>query len=180
MTTPTGVIFGSSGSTSTLTLANGGSWASLGYTVGQGIYVGSSGLNGNGSSFTGGNYYTIASINGDVITLQSGENLQSETTANLAPVTINGVNSTLTPVITSANVNFGNNADGMGTITLTVERDCRGRELECVYGRRRHLCPGHRHQRERCVVHAERRRLLSDRRDQRRDHHADAGADRGG
>ena len=120
MTTPTGVIFGSSGATSTLTLTNGGSWASLGYTVGQGIYVGSSGLNGNGSSFTGGNYYTIAGINGDVITLQSGENLQSETTANLAPVTINGVNSTLTPVVTSANVNFGSNADGMGTITLTA------------------------------------------------------------
>ncbi len=71
------LTFGNTGSGSTeagtITLTNVPStttWASLGYTVGNGIYVQGSGLNGNrgGGTFNptqAGGYYTIASINGN-------------------------------------------------------------------------------------------------------------------
>ena len=109
----------------TITLANGGNWASLGYMVGQGIFVGSStDQNANGASFntTTPAYYTVAAISGSVLTLQKGQTFTTEAgvTVNLAPVTINIVNGTdvsaLTPVIPT-NVIYGN-ANGAGTITL--------------------------------------------------------------
>ena len=61
----------------TITLTNGGTWSALGYTVGQGIFVGSStDPNGNGRDLQRrgiNSYYTIAAINGNVLTLQTAE-----------------------------------------------------------------------------------------------------------
>ncbi len=120
--TSTQVTFGNTAGT--ITLAGGGSWAALGYTVGQGIFVGSStDGNANGATFNAGAanpYYTIAAINGSVITLQAGQTFTAETgaTVNLAPVAINTqnpANSILQPTVTVA---FGN-ANNAGTITLT-------------------------------------------------------------
>ena len=110
-------ISGTNGSTSTLqpatiTLSNGGSWSALGYTVGQGIFVGSpTDANANGAVFNVGAtnpYYTITAINGDVVNVV-GQNLTGETnvTVNLAPVAISGTNGSTSTLQT------------MSTITLT-------------------------------------------------------------
>ncbi len=99
-----------SNSAGTITRTDGQSWSSLGYTVGEGIYIQGTGTNGNGATFNpNGNsgYYTISAINGDVITLQGGQSLTvgSDQTVNIAPVT------------TNVPVTFGN-AGNAGTITL--------------------------------------------------------------
>ena len=70
---PTEVSFNYQSGVATISLANGGSWEALGYTVGQGIYVQGTGANGDGSTFTGSNYYTIAAISGATLTLQAGD-----------------------------------------------------------------------------------------------------------
>ena len=80
----------------TITLTNGSSWSSLGFTVGSEIFVGSStdDTNANGASFdasSGNPYYTIAAINGNVLTLQVGETFatpESSATVSVAAVTI--------------------------------------------------------------------------------------------
>jgi hypothetical protein len=114
--TPSTVTFSNA---STITLAGGGSWTTLGYQVGQGIFVGSStDPNANGATFNGQNYYTIAAINGDVITLNGMLTAESGASVNLAPVTINTQSpnqSTLTSAATATSVNFAN----VGTVTLT-------------------------------------------------------------
>ncbi len=120
----------------TITLSGGVS----GYSVGGGIFVGSSSdPNSNGGTFTGGNYYTITAINGDVLTLSSSASLKAQTTLNVAPVTVgttpsltshnvttySAVQTTVTSSLNgatpvAATVNFSNTTDGTeGLITLT-------------------------------------------------------------
>ena len=70
----TNVTFGNSGNAGTITLASG-TWQAAGYGVGNGIYVAGNGANGNGATFNGDNYYTIAAINGATLTLKAGESL---------------------------------------------------------------------------------------------------------
>ena len=76
--TPTAVTFANSGNTNTITLASG-TWATAGYKAGEGIYVQGTGQNGNGATFNGSNYYTIASITGATLTLKAGETLSNGT-----------------------------------------------------------------------------------------------------
>ena len=82
--TPTtqSVYFGNLNGAGTITLASAGNWAALGYAVGQGIYIAADTTtdpNGDGAAFTGSNYYTIAAVNGSVITLAVGQTLTAET-----------------------------------------------------------------------------------------------------
>lgn len=129
----TNVTFGNTGSGSTeagtITLQGGPSWASLGYEVGDGIFIDApTGTdNGNGTSFTSTNYYTIAAISGDEITLATGEKLTTTgaATVGLAPVTISvndGIDhSYLTLAGLPTTVSFGDTGTGIneaGTITL--------------------------------------------------------------
>jgi Ca2+-binding RTX toxin-like protein len=74
----TDVTFGNSGNAGTITLASG-TWQAAGYGVGNGIYVAGNGPNGNGATFNGDNYYTIAAINGATLTLKAGESLSAAT-----------------------------------------------------------------------------------------------------
>ncbi len=89
------VNFGNVANNGVITLTGGGSWTSLGYAVGEGIYIQSaSDPNGNGATFNLTNakpYYTIAAIDGATITLQWGEVLTPEqnVTIGAAPVDIN-------------------------------------------------------------------------------------------
>ncbi len=113
----TEVSFNNTGA-GTITLSYGGSWASLGYSVGGGIYIQGTGTNGNGASFTGSDYYTIASINGDELTLQNGQTLTAGTdvTFSFAPVTISA--SPTAGATTSQEVTFGNSGNNTaGTVT---------------------------------------------------------------
>ena len=75
----------------TITLANGGTWT--GYTVGEGIFIGSpSDPNANSASFdvnASNPYYTITAINGSTITVQGTLKVETGATVNAAPVTIN-------------------------------------------------------------------------------------------
>ena len=122
------VSFGNTGAgqtaAGTITLTNGGNWASLGYAVGGGIYVGSSDTNHNGSGtlFSAGAtkpYYTIASIDGSTLTLVAGQTLTAEAnaTVSLSPVAISGTNgstSTLggVPTLVSFSTNTITQIDG--------------------------------------------------------------------
>ena len=123
------LTFGNTGSGSTeagtITLTNVPStttWASLGYTVGNGIYVQGSSLNGNsgGGTFNptqAGGYYTIASINGDTLTLQQGQTLNVGTaSSSVAPVTVSAGSTTPTQV------DFANSSGN----TITVSGDVSG------------------------------------------------------
>ena len=105
--TTTKVNFNSSNNT--ITLAGGGSWSTLGYAVGQGIFVGSAtDPNGNGASYnvSSQNYYRITAINGATLTVQGSlAATESNVTIDLSPITIGAV------------VNFGNFGSN-GTITL--------------------------------------------------------------
>ena len=121
---PTQVTFGNVSGAGTITLTQGGSWAGLGYTVGEGIFIGSpTDPNSNGTAFNASAtkpYYTIAAIDGATLTLNTGETLTAETavTVNLSPVTIdtqNSANSSLSAV--PSLVSFGNSS-GAGTITM--------------------------------------------------------------
>ena len=61
---------GTANAAGTITLADGGSWAALGYAVGQGIYIDAAATanpNGNGTTFNGNNYYTIAAIGSEAV-----------------------------------------------------------------------------------------------------------------
>ena len=112
---PTNVTFGNAGGAGTITLSGGGSWAALGYTVGQGIFVGSStDANANGASFNGHNFYTIAAITGGVITLQTGQTLtaaETNVTVNLAAVVINTTGASTLQPVAPLQVSFGNSAN---------------------------------------------------------------------
>ena len=116
---PTNVSFGDVNGLGTITLTGGGSWAALGYAINEGVYVQGTGVNGKGDTFTGGNYYTITSVVGAVLTLNVGVTAAASATVNLSPVTIN----TQTPAQSSLGtiptaVTFGNSG-GAGTISLT-------------------------------------------------------------
>ena len=110
--------------TGTITRADGQNWGSLGYAAGEGIFIASPDLNGEGQSFTGGNYYTIGAISGDEIVLQTGQALphaEANATVGLAPVTVstqNGVSDNfLTPAGVPTTVTFSN-VNNAGVITL--------------------------------------------------------------
>ena len=106
------LFFGNQGGAGTITLvdpAPGVTWASLGYKVHGGIWVDADpnnadpaqrDPNGNGTNFdpavsqANRNYYTIAAINGNTITLDWGQTLTPEQeTAPIAPVVIDIVKS---------------------------------------------------------------------------------------
>ena len=123
---PTTVNFNNNGNQGTITLASG-SWAALGYTVGQGVYIQGNAINANGATFTGSNYYTIAAISGATLTLQAGPTFSPETnvTLNLSPVAINRNNanqSTLVGVTSPTPAGAGNNIiiGGVGTNTIDI------------------------------------------------------------
>ena len=97
------VIYGNVGGAGTITLANGGDWTALGYSVGGGIFIGSTtDPNANSATFdpnATNPYYTIASISADhtIITLAPGVTLNTSVTVNLSPVTITpGATGTIT------------------------------------------------------------------------------------
>src|SRR6201999_278437 len=73
------VAFGNANNAGTITLTDGGSWAALGFSVGQGIFVSSpTNANANGTTFNAGAanpYYTTPTITGWVIPLEAGETL---------------------------------------------------------------------------------------------------------
>jgi hypothetical protein len=97
-----------SDSASTITLAGGGSWSSLGYAVGQGIFLGSAtDPNANGATLdlnAAKPYYTITAINGAALTVSATLQPETGVTLTVAPVTV-------------AVVNYGI-VNGAGTITL--------------------------------------------------------------
>ena len=79
----------------TITLANGGDWTALGYSINGGVYIGAA------SAFTGSNYYTISAVSGATLTLSAAEALAgTDVTVDVAPVSINGQSGTLKPVPT--------------------------------------------------------------------------------
>ncbi len=115
----------------TITLTNGDSWESLGYTAGQGIYIDAAvgTNNGNGLAFTGGsNYYTIAAISGDTLILQAGATLTASSgsvAVDVAPVTISVVGTvvaTLIGVTSPTPAGTGNNIviGGVGADTIDI------------------------------------------------------------
>ena len=123
------VTFGSNGSAGTMTLVSGASWTSLGYQIGQGIFVGSTfDPNANGATFNANAanpYYTIANIAGNVLTLQAGQMLTGETDVrvNLAPVTIDVQNDNALLGVTSPSpAGAGNNIiiGGVGDDTIDI------------------------------------------------------------
>ena len=76
-----------------ITLANGANWA--GYSVGEGIFLGGTGPDANGTSFTPSSanpYYTILSINGDKLVVSGVLAPNTNATFSLLPVTIHIVN----------------------------------------------------------------------------------------
>ncbi len=169
---PTAVTFGDSNGAGTITLASG-TWASLGYAVGDGIYIQGTGTNGNGATFTGNNFYTIAAISngGATLTLQAGETLtasQTSTTVNLAPVTITS-SSPLTGMLSAVPtaVAFGYSSSNVATITLASGGSWAA--LGYTVGQGVYI-QGNGRQRKRYELQSDRgQRLLHDRRDQRRD-----------
>src|SRR6185312_6743136 len=126
-TVPAAVIFSDPGNVPTITLANGGSWASLGYVQGGGIFIGSmTNANANGTTFDPTNatstvhpWYTIASIAGSVmtLTLTGSQTFTSNVEVNLAKVTIDPVNGNTAGTAVATQVTYGN-VGGAGTITL--------------------------------------------------------------
>ncbi len=106
----TEVSFSNPGGVGTITLTQGGSWSSLGYTVGQGIFVGSSSdANANGTTLNvnaAKPFYTITGINGATLTIQGTfAHAETNVVVDVAPVTVTEVNY--------------NNYNNSGTITLT-------------------------------------------------------------
>jgi hypothetical protein len=130
---PTSVTFGNSGGAGTITLTSG-TWQAAGYTVGAGIYVQGNGTNGNGTSFTGDNYYTIAAINGSVLTLKGQILTAASGVANLSPVQP-------TPAGAGNNIIIGGSGSDtidIGGASNTVVGDMARR---CTTGRRVSLLP---------------------------------------
>ena len=119
--TATQVSFANSGANGTISLASG-NWASLGYSVGQGIYI-SSGLNAN-ETFNAtdpGTYYTITGINGSTLTLaealgQTGSNV----TVDLVPV---NVGSSLTATTTDGAIYVASPTEGLQIRNVTAGGD---------------------------------------------------------
>ena len=102
--------FGNTAGAGTITLASG-TWQAAGYAVGDGIYIAGTGANGNGTTFNGDNYYTIAAINGATVTLKSGQTLNAGT----------GVAVTLS-LVTPTPAGAGNNIviGGVGADTIDI------------------------------------------------------------
>ena len=119
------VNFAEAGGFGTIALANGASWT--GYTVGQGIFIGSAqhdpNTNGNGLTFSNSApnpYYVISAINGDTISFIGNVTSETGVTVTVLPVAVSVTNqSTLSnPSVGAVSVAFGNNG-GNGTITLS-------------------------------------------------------------
>ena len=134
------VVYDNTNGAGTVTLLGGNTWASLGYTVGKGIYIGSAtDPNNNGATFNAGGpnaYYTIASVSADgkTVTLTTGQTLNAGSIATLKPGQVFGASTTLAPVTINVNSTTHvdtstvgssaaaqvvyQNVNGAGTITL--------------------------------------------------------------